>query len=153
MKNELLISGVALSPTDEEELQALLPRDEIEVHRLETKGFTDLVQVVFNDFSAVSFVRDLIIGEVFALAYAQIKPVIQHLRRQHQVDTICIEKAFVTEDQVPFTLYVVSNTAQFDQLISSLDNLPTEQLTPRGRNSMIVIRYDEQGRIEITEMD
>jgi len=152
MKNELLISGVALQPQEIEELQFVLQDDTIEVHVLETKGLVDLVQVVFNDFNAIGFTRDLIIGAILSKAYAAIKPVVEHLKRRSRVNSICIEKNFITENQTPFTLYVVSDAAQFEQLLTQLDSIPKEQLTPQGKNSVIMIRYDQQGHLEITDM-
>lgn len=150
-RNELLISGVHLSVEDVEELQALLPIKETELIPLNTKsGFNDLIQVVFHDFTPVALVRDYVITEAIVGAYNYIKPVIQQLiRKGIGVKNVCIEKEMVSKDGVEFRLYVVTTAQKYEIIINELETIPLDQLTPRSKGNTIVVRHDENGKLEI----
>ncbi|ALW85124.1 hypothetical protein AUC43_08480 [Hymenobacter sedentarius] len=150
-KNELLISGVRLSAEDIEELQGLVISDETEVVQLETKSaFNDLVQVVFNDFSLVTLVRDYVVTEAITSSYNYIKPVIQSLKKKGiGVTNVCINKDMTSKDGVAFNLYVVTRAQKFEIIIKELEEVPIDKLTSRSRNNTIVVRHDKEGKLDI----
>ena len=151
-KNELLISGVRMSPDEEAEMQSLVNADEIEVFQMETKsaGLSDMVQVVFHDFSPIGYVRDMAIGFALQKIHDKVKPVVlRFLTRGHTVRAVCIEKDMVTEDGVRFLLYVVTDAEHFEQLLKELDAVKWERLLPKKQNDVVVAHYDNYGNIDI----
>lgn len=153
-KNELLITGVPFTLQEYAEVQSLVNDSSVKVHALETKSATtQLVQLIFNDFNAVAFVRDLVISSILTASYAKLKAVAQHLlRKGRPVENICIEKDLFTEDRVPFRLYIAARADQVEQLITALDAIPKDKLMPLTKNSLVMVRYDEKGDIEIAIM-
>ncbi len=154
-RNELLISGVLLSAEELKEAQAILQDEGTEVCILETKSTSHLIQLIFNDFSVVAFVRDLIISSILSASYNKLKVVAQHLLRKvkgRAVETLCIEKNFVTENGVVFRLYIAAMADQMEQLIAALDTVSKDKLMPVVENSLVMVGYDEKGNLEITIM-
>ncbi len=128
-----------------------MPAVETELAQLKTKSaFTDLVQVIFNDFSPVALIRDYVVTEAITKPYNYIKPVIQYLiKKKIDVKNICIEKDMVSKDGVAFTLYVVTSAQKFEIIIKELEEVPIEKLTPRNRGNTIMVRYDAEDKLEI----
>lgn len=152
-RNELLISGVPLTAEEIGEVQTLLHDENTHVSVLETKSAAHLVQLIFNDFSAVSFVRDTLLGLAVTAAYTKLKAVAHYLLHKGcAVENVCIEKDFVTESGLPFRLYIAARADQMEQLITTLDSIPKEQLIPLVKNSLVMVRYDEKGNLEIAIM-
>ena len=122
---------------------------------METRNadFVHTIQVTFSDFNAVTFARDYVIGVVvqkaLSVAYDKFKSVVQrYTNKRESVKSVCIEKSFVTEEGVPYTIYVVAGAEHFEQLMQQLGTIPKEQLLPRKENDTVVIKLNEDGEAE-----
>jgi hypothetical protein len=153
MKNELILTGYSdLTPTEEEEVQALFPPSSIQLHLTQSKSTElDLMQIVFHDFSVTAFVRDAILSQLLAESYTLLKPAIQYLRRKRPADSICIER-FLEEDGKRFSIYIVAKPEQFEQLLQELEYIPRQRLVSESDKGFVMIRYDERGHLEIIDM-
>ncbi len=149
--NELVISGITASDVDE--LSKVLDDNSIEVYRRQVKSHSavELVEVIFNDYNSVDFVRDMILGKAFDLAFSKLKLAIQYLiNKGKKVDTVGVEKDFRTKEGKAFTISVLTNPNQLEVVFERVNSIPEEALTPTSEDTTVTILIDKDGAITIT---
>lgn len=142
-------------PQEQAELEALVNTNEIDIVQAHTRSadFVHAIQVVFDDFSAVTFARDAVIGKVVEMsisaAYRKVKPIIDRFTKKgSKVQSVCIEKDFVTAEGKPYLIYVVTNAEHFEQLVQQLGSIPPEKLVPNKANDVVIVRLGKDFRPE-----
>jgi hypothetical protein len=148
-RNEILVYG-NISDSEIKELSESIP--ESEVIKVQTKGLSpaDYVQLVFHDFTLLSYTRDFILSALLGLSLTQVKKAVKYLRNRNKVvKTASIEVQIKTKS-LEFLLTLTSppdkldlllelSNDKIDIIVEDAENGSLMQVTIKeGENSIVI---------------
>lgn len=152
--NELVFNG-PVSDSEVDELSELIGDSSIEVSHYNVKSHEvrELIDVVFNDFNTAIFVRDFVFGKVIEETYPLLKTAFQYFtNKSKKVESIGLEKDFLTVEGKAFRIRILTRPEQFDMLITHADSISKDELIPKGDDTFVDVLIDAKGRITINVM-
>jgi hypothetical protein len=154
-RDELQLKG---DFTDQEvdEIKAMLKDENVEVYKVLTKshGVEELVQIVFEGFSIISFGRDALISELLKILASKIGTVFEFIRKKKKVHTFCI---YIQTNNQGNDLYVdicfaaqklevlvetINKNVDLDHIGSNTTSGQTINIVVDGKDKVEVIIFD-----------
>ena len=149
---EVLISG-NITELEIKELQNELYSENIklEKHLVKSQTIQDLIQLVFQDFSLISFTRDFVISGILSTSWCAVNKVVKSLEKKNKkIGNVGLEFEVSTKNGKPVIIKFNSKPENFELLISQADKIVTiefiEELT---HERQIFISLDSDKKFNI----
>jgi hypothetical protein len=152
--SELVVKGT-LTDLERDEISRLFENDELEIdsYNVKSHGVKELIELIFNDFDTIVFVRDLILDKAFEKACVVLMLAFQYFTKKgKKVENLSVERAFLTVDGKRFTIQIIANPEQFKNFAIYINSIPKDELIPKGDDSIVTVFIDQKGRITINVM-
>ncbi len=153
-KYEILIKG-NISENELTQLQTELSSNDFVIDRIFTKSKTvqELLELIFQDFSVISFTRDLVLSGLLSLGWNSMKKVKTALEKKNkQVETFACQFEISNSHGKSFAIDFVSESDEFEILIKQVDEKITiefmDSLTSERR---IIINLDSDKKLKINK--
>lgn len=112
---------------------------------------TKIFYVIFNDFSLISFTRDLIISDLLTASFNQVKIILQVLKeRNKKVKNLSFEYEIQSKDSSSLFLNITSTPEKMEIFIDRIDeSINFEFINNSNEKSQIFVSLDENDKITI----
>jgi len=149
---EVLIQG-DITQNEIDELVLELDNDDLVIDKLLTKSQTpqDFLNLVFNDFNAISFTRDFVLGGLLTASWKIISSVVEKLRKKNKaIKNVCYEIEIKIENEQSKFLIFVESPENFEMLIEKTEGqINLEFIQNIGDANQIYISLDSDNTLQI----
>jgi hypothetical protein len=154
-KNKLLISG-RISEREARVLNIEFQNPDFDIVKYSAQGAAisgihDIVHLIFDDLSPLSFARDYVIGKVLDITYSTIKKVAVRLRAKNKVvSSLSILHEYQKQDGSLVFVKFTAKEEKFDKLIKEVyEGLNFEFFEGIQAGKNVTVTLDNQDKLVI----